>query len=236
MVGHMKSSIASALSVSGVLAAGAIALAANTNVLDGGVSTAKGAPAMAAQVVVPVSQGSATTLAGSAIKSVGDATASSSGNLSSREISGALDANGDSPDTTIPGESPDTTVPVDDTETAYTLPGIGTVNVSVVDGALAITNVDEVDGWSSEIRNSDHGNGYEVIFTNDSDGTTYEFNVALIDGRIVTSIRDITEQPDYPAYEDEDEDEDDDDEYEDHDEDEEDEDHEDEDHEEYEDD
>lgn len=229
MVGPMKSSIATALSLSGVLAAGAIALAANTNVLDGGVSTAKGAPAMAAQVVVPVGEGSTTTAAKVANQATGAPLAGSAGNLTSK------DAGSDSPDTTIPGDSPDTTVPTEDSETAYTLPGIGTVNVAVVGGALGIASVDAVDGWSYEIRDSDRGDGYEVIFTKDSDGTTYEFNVALIDGRVVTSIRDITEQPDYPSYEDDD---DDDEEYEDHedDEDHEDEDHDEDDHEEYEDD
>lgn len=189
MVNHMKSSIATALSVTGILAAGGIALAANTNLLDGGASTVKGSPAQAAAVITPstLADGSPAPVA------MGDMTTtpakSSGGNLSAKDVP---------TDTTVPGDSPVTTIPSDSaTDTTYTVPGVGNVTVTVDNGVLTVSGVDASAGWTYTIQSALRG--YTVLFENSQDGTAYQFHVALIDGRIVTSIEDVTDTPTPPT-------------------------------------
>ena len=213
----MKSSIATALSVTGIIAAGAVALAANTNLLDGGVSTVKGAPALAANVVSAAALSSTTTVAGDSLNPSNNGTGCV-GKCGTLGIS-STDSDG-SPDTSVP----DTTTPAAEGEsTTFTIPEVGDVTVTVTNGLLTVAGVNTLEGWIHEVELSHNSEGYEVEFYNTSTGVEYKFNVALIDGRFVTSIRDTTDRPDEPRppsdddeYEDEDEDED---EYEDEDED-----------------
>lgn len=216
----MKSSIATALSVTGIIAAGAVALAANTNLLDGGVSTVKGAPALAANVVSAAALSSTTTIAGDPLNPANNGT-------------GCVGKCGTLGINSVASEeaTPNTSVPAAEGEsTTFTIPNVGEVTVTMANGLFTVSSVNSLDGWSYEVELSHNSEGYEVEFYNTSTGLEYKFNVALIDGRFVTSIRDTTDRPDEPRPPS-----DDDDEYkdEDHDEDEaeyEDEDHDDEDH------
>ena len=220
----MKSSMATALSVTGILAAGGIALAANTNLLDGGVSTVKGSPAQAAAVVTTSTLVTDPPAAGS-----NDGSGASPVSTVAKSGVAAKDLPADPADPADPtGGSTDTTVPTSgSTDTTYTVPGVGNVTVTVTDGVLEVSNVDESAGWTYTIQ---YGmRGYTVLFENSQNGTAYEFHVALIDGRIVTSIENVTDTPAPPTPPNYDDD-DDDDQYEHHDEDHEDhEDHEEED-------
>ena len=205
----MKSSMATALSVTGILAAGGIALAANTNLLDGGVSTVKGSPARAAAVVTT------STLPGSETPSQGAA----SGTQTTLATGGTISAKSDTsdPNSTDTPSSPDTTIPDSSTDTTYTVPGVGNVTVTVTDGVMSVSYVSDLSGWSHTIRPALAGRGYDVTFVNSSTGTTYEFHVALIDGRVVTSIEDVTDTPTPPTPPNYGDDDDDDDDYEHHD-------------------
>lgn len=218
----MKSSIATALSVTGIIAAGAVALAANTNLLDGGVSTVKGAPALAANVVSAEALSSTTTVAGDLQTPANSGT----GCVGKCGSLGATSTDSDgAPDTLMP----DSTVPAAEGEsTTFTIPEIGEVTVTVTNGLLTVSGVNTLDGWTYEVELSHNSAGYEVEFYNTSTGIEYKFNVALIDGRFVTSIRDTTDRPDEPrppsddddAYENDDDQDEDHDGIEDHDEDE----------------
>ena len=111
---------------------------------------------------------------------------------------------------------PDTTVPTySATDTTYTVPGVGNVTVTVDNGVLTVSGVDEAAGWSYTIQSALRG--YTVLFENSQDGTAYQFHVALIDGRIVTSIEDVTDTPAPPPPPNYDDDDDDDEQYEHHD-------------------
>lgn len=183
----MKSSIATALSVTGIIAAGAVALAANTNLLDGGVSTVKGAPALAANVVSAAALSSTTTVAGDSLNPSNNGTGCV-GKCGTLGIS-STDSEG-TPDTTLPateGES-----------TTFTIPNVGEVTVTVTNGLLTVSGVNPLDGWTYEVELSHNSEGYEVEFYNTSTDVEYKFNVALLDGRFVTSIRDTTDRPDEP--------------------------------------
>ena len=200
----MKSSIATALSVTGLIAAGAVALAANTNLLDGGVSTVKGAPALAANVVSAAALSSTTTVAGDSLNPSNNGTGCV-GKCGTLGINSAASEE----------STPDTTVPAAEGEsTTFTIPNVGEVTVTVTNGLLTVSSVNSLDGWTYEVELSHSSEGYEVEFYNTSTGLEYKFNVALIDGRFVTSIRDTTDRPDEPRppsddeneYEDEEED------------------------------
>jgi hypothetical protein len=205
-----------------------VALAANTNLLDGGVSTVKGAPAQAAAVVTTNAASGAQGGNGKQVNTKNGSCSSdcqTTAGITAEEAQrlGLLTTDDPALDPSV-----DTTIPTSGSaETTYTVPGIGDVTVNVTDGVLTIAGVSEASGWTYTVETGSHNGGYEVVFTNANSGAAYEFHVALLDGRIVTSIRDVTSQPTEPRPPSYDDDDDDQGNYEDHDEDEDHENHED---------
>jgi hypothetical protein len=128
------------------------------------------------------------------------------------------------PDTTAPATTPATTTPATTTPppaaplllTTYDLGGAGSVTVDVIDGRMTLVDATAAAGWTVTDADIDAlTNEVEVELTDGS--MIVDFEVVLVNGALVPSIR--TEQVTNDGY-DEDEDEDHDDEDEDHDDDE----------------
>lgn len=173
----MKTSLATTISVVGVLAAGGVALAVNSSVLDSATMTAENAPALQAEVL-PLANTDFAASPGS---------------------EGTITAQGDgvdaaSPTTLVVGAQPtETTVPMS-TETtvpavsksAYNIEGFGVVTLAQSSGSLTVVSVAPI-ATVKYTTTQESPTRIEVVFAS-SAGVTIKFHADVIDGRIVTSV------------------------------------------------
>jgi len=182
----MKTSIATTLSVVGVLAAGGVAFAVNTSVLDTATNQFSASQALEADIAdIVASDNGASITEGQANPVSGQSTIDT--------IAPATNA-----------EAPSASA----VETSYNIAGIGVVTLSQNGSALSVTNVAPVSGYTFASMN-ESASRIEVIFKN---GTkTLKFHADIIGDRIITSVLNepapIASTP-RPKFHDEDHDED----------------------------
>ena len=170
----MKTPLAAVLSISGVISAGGIAFAANTNLLDSGAPTVSGNPAQTAVITTTP----ATTTGSSVIV---ETTVDGSTTTTILAV----------PSTTTPGT---TIPPVAATNlVTYQVPGVGAVTIQESDTSIVIDAVAVEAGWKYKIDDSSSATRVEVEFT--SQTLKIEFHARLLAGRIITSIRNTTATP-----------------------------------------
>ena len=173
----MKTSLATTISVIGVLAAGGVALAVNSSVLDSATMTAENAPALQAEVL-PLANTDFTVNPGSGgtISAQGDGLDATSPTTS---VVGAQPT-----ETTIP-LSTETTVPAS-SKSAYNIEGFGVVTLAQSSGSLTVVSVAPV-ATVKYTTKQESPTRIEVVFVS-SAGVTIKFHADVIDGRIVTSV------------------------------------------------
>ena len=165
----MKTSLATTISVVGVLAAGGVALAVNSSVLDSATMTAENAPALQAEVL-PLANTDLTSSPGS---------------------EGTLSAQGDGVDAGSPTTSVVNTLPTQTTvpaasKSAYNIEGFGVVTLAQSSGSLTVVSVEPVATVKCTTK-QESPTRIEVMFVS-SAGVTIKFHADVIDGRIVTSV------------------------------------------------
>ena len=168
---HMKTTIATALSVIGVLGAGSAAALVNTQILDGGPaeSTASAAvlpPASTVDVSIPEL-------------------------LEARVPELQVDTTVDTTTPTTQPEAPKPAAPAAPAPsgylTSFNVGEAGVVTVDVVDGQLLLVDTEAKAGWQvSKAEQHDDDNEVEVYFS--SSTVRVEFEAALIDGQIVPKV------------------------------------------------
>jgi len=173
----MKTSLATTISVVGVLAAGGVALAVNSSVLDSATMTAENAPALQAEVLplantdFAVSPGSEGTL--SAQGDSADAASPTTSVVAAQPT-----------ETTVP-MSTETTVPAV-SKSAYNIEGFGVVTLAQSSGSLTVVSVEPV-ATVKYTTKQESSTRIEVMFVSAA-GVTIKFHADVIDGRIVTSV------------------------------------------------
>ena len=159
----MKTSIATTLSVVGVLAAGGVAFAVNTSVLDTATNQFSASQALEANI---------------ADIATGDSDAAIS-EEQANPVSGQSATDTIAPATKA--EAPSATA----VETSYNIAGIGVVTLSQNGSALSVANVAPVSGYTFTSMN-ESASRIEVIFKN---GTKMlKFHADIIGDRIITSV------------------------------------------------
>ena len=160
----MKTSLATTLSIVGVLVTGGVALAVNTKVLDSTVSSIEG-PLALAEAFVPSSIVSA------------NSTLPVESTVSTQAVP-------TTPETTAAAtsvQSADASI-----QSVYDLKGVGIVTLEQRDSDLNVVDVKPVSGWSYDAKN-ERENRFAITF---SSGTQrIKFNAELLDGRIITSVQ-----------------------------------------------
>jgi len=154
----VKSSLATAISVGAVLAAGGVAFAVNTSVLDATV-TAEQAPAGTARLV----DQTATTVASN---------------------TAAVTTVADAGQAVVTQESPTTVAPT--TRSAYDVQGLGIVTLEQASASLTVVSVASTSGVTAEAI-QESATRVEVRFV-DASGQSVKFHADVIGGRIVTSV------------------------------------------------
>lgn len=170
MVRVMKTSVATTISVVGVLAAGGVAFAVNSSVFDSATMTAEHAPALQAEAV-PVAQ-STMTDSGSAISSLGDSVLSPD--------TTTVDTSGSTPATTVAAPTETST------QSAYNIEGFGVVTLEQRTGSLKILSVAPKPGVTFTPQ-QESPTRIEVAFMSAA-GVSIKFHADIIDSRIVTSV------------------------------------------------
>lgn len=167
----MKTSLATTLSVIGVLATGGIALAVNTTVLDSTVSSVEG-PAPLAEALVPI-----------AAQSV----------ESSVPVDSAMPVLPTVPGGAV-GGAPEMVVEPASVQSAYNVQGIGLITLAQNGTNLDVVSVDPVSGWVYESKN-ERADRLEIKFVNGTQDI--KFTAELLDGRVVTAVeaRNTTVEP-----------------------------------------
>lgn len=198
----MKTSLATTISVVGVLAAGGVAFAVNSSVLDAATMTADNTPALQAEALPLVDVNmSGATQPGSVIGSLGDST--------------------DSPTTTFAPTtdqaSVTTVASAASSQTAYNVEGFGVVTLKQSTNSLTIGSVDPQPGVTFTTK-QESPTRIEVLFVS-SAGVGIKFHADVIDSRIVTSVMSEPRVQGSPRRKDDDHEDRDDDRDEDHDED-----------------
>ena len=175
----MKTSLATTISIVGVLAAGGVAFAVNSSVLNSATMTAENAPALQAEVL-PLADTNLTN-----------------GSQTPQPV-GAQGTGIDAPTTTIaPSDqgATTTTSPAAPTATAvrsaYNVQGFGVVTVEMSENSLTVVSVANESGVKNTVK-QESPTRIEVVFTS-SAGVGIKFHADIIDGRIVTSV--MNEQP-----------------------------------------
>lgn len=157
----MKTSLATTLSIVGVLVTGGVALAVNTKVLDSTVSSIEGSLALA-QAIVPSSAVSVnTTLSVDATVPATPETAAVAESVQSASASN---------------------------QSAYDLQGVGIITLKQSVTGLDVVEVKPVSGWFYNVE-SERANRVEIKFS--SGTQSVKFNAELLDGRIITSVQAI---------------------------------------------
>lgn len=160
----MKTSLATTLSIVGVLVTGGVALAVNTKVLDSTVSSIEG-PLALAEAIVP---GSAVSV---------DTTLTVDSTVPAETVAAT-------PETTAVAESVQSAAA--SIQSAYDVQGVGIITLKQSVTGLDVVEVKPVSGWFYEVEN-ERANRIEIKF---SSGTQrVRFNAELLDGRIITSVQ-----------------------------------------------
>ena len=160
----MKTSIATTLSVVGVLAAGGVALAVNTSVLDTATNPVSASQALEANIadIASGDSGAATT------------------QEQANPVTGQAVTDTVAPDATA--VAPSATAAV---ETLYNIAGVGVVTLSQNGNSLSVANVVPASGYTFSSMN-ESATRIEIIFKN---GTkTLKFHADIIGDRIITSV------------------------------------------------
>lgn len=168
----MKTSLATTISVVGVLAAGGVAFAVNSSVLDAATMTAGNTPALQAEALPLADVNSfGSTDSGSILSSLGDSTESV--------------APTPAPST---NQSPTTTVAPTATssQTAYNVEGFGVVTLTQTTNSLTVASVEPQSGVKFTTK-QESPTRVEVLFVS-SAGVSIKFHADVIDSRIVTSV------------------------------------------------
>lgn len=171
----MKPSLATTISVIGVLAAGGIALAVNSSVLDSATMTAENAPALRAEILslADTSNGAPTGASGT-ISAQGDDVESPSPSTPS------------TPSTLVAGIQPTATTIASSTQSAYNVQGFGVVTLS--QGASSLTVVSVVPESTVKYTTKQESlTRIEVEFVSNA-GVRVKFHADIIDNRVVTSV------------------------------------------------
>lgn len=156
----MKPSLATAISFGAVLAAGGVAFAVNTSVLDATV-TAEQAPADTARLV----DQTATTVAAT--------------------TGAATTVDGAGTDQAVVNQAATTTMPPA-TRSAYDVQGLGIVTLEQASASLTVVSVASTSGVTAEAI-QESATRIEVRFV-DASGQSVKFHADVIGGRIVTSV------------------------------------------------
>lgn len=188
MVRSMKTSLATTISVVGVLAAGGVAFAVNTSVLDSATMTADNSPALQAEAI-PVAQSNMSG-SGSVLTALGDSVASPE--------TTSVDSSGSSPSTTVvaPTET--------STQSAYNVEGFGVVTLEQRTGSLRILSIIPQSGVTFTSQ-QETATRIEVAFKSAA-GVSIKFHADIIDSRIVTSVMNEPRLQGTPRHKDDDHD------------------------------
>jgi hypothetical protein len=154
----MKTSLATILSVTGVLAAGALAFTVNTSVLDNAVTTSEAAPALQAEVI---------TLSNFA-PSAATTTAAAVAEPSATTTAAAAVA-----EPTVAAQS------------TYNIDGVASITLALDTNSLSVVSVTPVSGYTfaaTTVSNS------RIAVALTLGGSVMTFHAEVLDGRIVTSV------------------------------------------------
>lgn len=164
----MKTSIATTLSIVGVLAAGGVAFAVNTSVLDTATNQFSASQALEADL---------------ANLSSGDNGVTAT-DVQENPVSGQAmtDALASTPDTIAPTTNAGT---LPGAETSYNISGVGVVTLSQNVNTLSVSKVAPASGYTFTSVNESVSR-IEVTFRNGS--KTLKFHADIIGGRIITSV------------------------------------------------
>jgi len=161
----MKTSLATMLSVTGVLAAGALAFTVNTSVLDNAVTTSEVAPALQADVVA------LSNFAPSVATSTPSA-ATSTPSVTTTPVAAAV------VEPTVAAQS------------TYNIDGVAAITLSLDTNLLSVVSVIPVSGYKF-VATAESTSRIAVALTLGDSVMT--FHADVLDGRIVTSV--VAEQP-----------------------------------------
>lgn len=165
----MKTKIATALSLVGVLSAGSAAALVNTQILDGGAGSADASDVLTSSTIEP-----SPSTSDEPAPSTSDAASTTTTVVSTTE-----------PDTTVVVTTPSTTSAPSQFLTTFNVGEAGTVTVDVVDGKVVLVDAVPAAGW--ELRKAEEDDDeVEVKFTNAT--TLVEFKVRFRDGQLVPSV------------------------------------------------
>ena len=172
MVMPMKTSLATTISIAGVVAAGAFTFAVNSTMLTS-VSTAAELPSVDAAVLSPGSSGLAVLSPPSSLSVVGS---QSVGSYRSAPTSS-------SPSLSI---APTTTVQVgQSTVSSYSIQGAASVQLVQSPSHLSVGGVKPQDGY---VYSAENVSATRVIVTLSNSQHRLKFNAEIIGGRVVTSL------------------------------------------------
>ena len=161
----MKTSLATMLSVTGVLAAGALAFAVNTSVLDQAVTTSEAAPALQADVV-PLADFTPSGVTASAVTTQGAPTTAPAPAITA-EVAAAVAA-----------------------QSTYNIDGVAAITLALSDNSLSVVSVTPAGGYTAAAT-AVSASRIEVVLTRSN--SVMKFSAQVLDGRIVTSV--VAEQP-----------------------------------------
>ena len=183
----MKTSLATSISIVGVLAAGGVALAVNTSVLDSATMTAENAPALQAEVLPITSSDD-----GQGVLSSDPVAAQAAETDGAPATVVSVDPTG----TTIPS-SPSTLVAPTPSQsaspirTAYNVQGFGVVTLEQSTNTLTVVSVTAESGVKHVVKQESQTR-IEVLFTSAA-GIGIKFHADVMNGRTITSV--MNEQP-----------------------------------------
>ena len=154
----MKTSLATMLSVTGVLAAGALAFAVNTSVLDQAVTTSEAAPTLQADVV------SLSNLApiGATAPAATTQAAPTPAPAITAEVAAAVAA-----------------------QSTYNIDGVAAITLALCDNSLSVVSVTPAGGYTAAAT-AVSASRIEVVLTKSN--SVMKFSAQVLDGRIVTSV------------------------------------------------
>ena len=154
----MKTSLATMLSVTGVLAAGALAFAVNTSVLDHAVTTSEAAPTLQADVV------SLSNLApiGATAPAATTQAAPTPAPAVTAEVAAAVAA-----------------------QSTYNIDGVAAITLALSDNSLSVVSVTPAGGYTATAT-AVGASRIEVVLTRSN--SVMRFSAQVLDGRIVTSV------------------------------------------------
>jgi len=154
----MKTSLATMLSVTGVLAAGALAFAVNTSVLDHAVTTSEAAPALQADVVPLADFTPSGVTASAATTQAAPAPAPAV----TAEVAAAVAA-----------------------QSTYNIDGVAAITLALSDNSLSVVSVTPAGGYTAAAT-AVSASRIEVVLTKSN--SVMKFSAQVLDGRIVTSV------------------------------------------------